>query len=434
MKTLPTHHIDTLAVHAGQEPEPRTGAISTPVFLTSTYVQDGPGGHKGYEYSRTHNPTREAMERNIAALEGGRFGVAFASGCAATTTILHTLSAGDHVIAGDDLYGGTFRIFERVMKQFGLRTTYVDPTRPEAFAAAIEPATKMVWVETPTNPLLKLCDLSAVAALCKQHGLTFVVDNTFMSPMLQRPLDLGAALVVHSSTKYLNGHADVVGGIAVTNDGALHERLRFLQNAIGAVPSPMDSFLILRGTKTLHLRMERHSHNALQLASWLESLSSNGHGNGGSGRGGLIERVIYPGLPSHPQHALAQRQMLKLGGPSGGQVGGGQVGGGQVGGGQVGGGQVGGGMITFVVRDGERPALQRAVNILRSVRLIACAESLGGVESLIEHPATMTHASIPVEQRNALGISDGLIRLSVGIESVDDIRADLEQAFGRADL
>ncbi|MFO0576356.1 MAG: PLP-dependent aspartate aminotransferase family protein [Polyangia bacterium] len=402
MKTLPTHHIDTLAVHAGQEPEPRTGAISTPVFLTSTYVQDGPGGHKGYEYSRTHNPTREAMERNIAALEGGRFGIAFASGCAATTTILHTLSAGDHVIAGDDLYGGTFRIFERVMKQFGLRTTYVDPTRPEAFAAAIEPSTKMVWVETPTNPLLKLCDLSAVAALCKQHGLTFVVDNTFMSPMLQRPLDLGAALVVHSSTKYLNGHADVVGGIAVTNDGALHERLRFLQNAIGAVPSPMDSFLILRGTKTLHLRMERHSRNALQLATWLESLSTSS--------GGLIERVVYPGLPSHPQHALAQQQLLKIGG------------------------QVGGGMITFFVRDGERPALQRAVNILRSVRLIACAESLGGVESLIEHPATMTHASIPVEQRNALGISDGLIRLSVGVESVDDLRADLEQAFGRADL
>jgi cystathionine gamma-lyase len=405
MKTLPTHHIDTLAVHAGQEPEPRTGAISTPVFLTSTYVQDGPGGHKGYEYSRTHNPTREAMERNIAALEGGRFGIAFASGCAATTTILHTLQAGDHVIAGDDLYGGTFRIFERVMKQFGLRTTYVDPTRPESFAAAIEPATKMVWVETPTNPLLKLCDLSAVAALCKQHGLLFVVDNTFMSPMLQRPLDLGAALVVHSSTKYLNGHADVVGGIAVTNDSALHERLRFLQNAIGAVPSPMDSFLVLRGTKTLHLRMERHSQNAFQLATWLESLIGiNG------GRGGLIERVVYPGLPSHPQHALARQQLVSLGG------------------------HVGGGMITFFVRDGERPALQRAVNILRSVRLIACAESLGGVESLIEHPATMTHASIPVEQRNQLGISDGLIRLSVGVESLEDLRADLEQAFARADL
>lgn len=408
MKTLPSHHIDTLAVHAGQEPEPRTGAISTPVFLTSTYVQDGPGGHKGYEYSRTHNPTREAMERNIAAMEGGRFGVAFASGCAATTTILHMLSAGDHVIAGDDLYGGTFRIFERVMKQFNLRTTFVDPTRPESFAAAIEPTTKLVWVETPTNPLLKLCDLSAVAKVCKQHGLIFVVDNTFLSPVLQRPLDLGASIVVHSSTKYLNGHADVVGGIAVTDDSGLHERLRFLQNAIGAVPSPMDSFLILRGTKTLPLRMERHTQNAHALATWLESLAS-GHGAGGRG-GGLIERVTYPGLPSHPQHALARQQMGTLNGLTGG------------------------GMITFYVRDGERPALQRAVNILRSVRLIACAESLGGVESLIEHPASMTHASIPAPQRQALGIGDGMIRLSVGIERLDDIRADLEQSFANADL
>jgi cystathionine gamma-lyase len=408
MKTQPNHHIDTLAVHAGQEPEPRTGAISTPVFLTSTYVQDGPGGHKGYEYSRTHNPTREALERNVAELEGARYGIAFASGCAATTTILHMLQAGDHVVAADDMYGGTFRIFERVMKQFGLRATYVDPTRPQAFAAAIEPATKMVWVETPTNPLLKLCDLAQVAALCKQHQLIFVVDNTFMSPVLQRPLDLGASLVVHSSTKYLNGHADVVGGIAVTRDGALHERLRFLQNAIGAVPSPMDSFLVLRGTKTLPLRMERHTQNATEIARWLESLMDQDGLRSGP-LSGLIERVIYPGLPSHPQHALATQQM-----------------------------RGGGGMISFFVRDGQgphgKPALQRAVSILRGLRLWACAESLGGVESLIEHPATMTHASIPQAQRSALGISDGLIRMSVGIEHVGDLRADLEQGFARADV
>jgi cystathionine beta-lyase/cystathionine gamma-synthase len=387
-------HLSTLAVHAGQPPEATTGAISTPVFLTSTYVQDGPGGHKGFEYSRTHNPTRQALEANIAALEGARYGVAYASGCAATTTILHLLKSGDHVVAVDDMYGGTFRIFERVMKQFGLSVTYVDPTSPQAFAAAVQPSTKLVWVETPTNPLLKICDLAAIAELCTRRQLMLIVDNTFCSPALQQPLALGATAVVHSTTKYLNGHADVVGGMVCTSDGELHERLRFLQNAIGAVPGPLDCFLVMRGTKTLTLRMERHVENARSLAAWLEEQVGRG----------LVQKVIYPGLPSHPQHQLAQRQMR---GP--------------------------GGMISFVVGDGAQPALRRARNILSSVRLWACAESLGGVESLIEQPASMTHASIPPAQRAALGISDGLIRMSVGIEHVDDLRADLEQAFAQAD-
>lgn len=397
MKT-DSSHLETLAVHAGQEPEPTTGAISVPVFMTSTYVQSGPGEHKGYEYSRTHNPTREALERNVAALEGGTHGVAFASGCAATTTILHLLQAGDHVVAADDLYGGTYRIFERVMRQFGLEVTYVDPTRPEAFAAALRPTTRLCWVETPTNPLLKLCDIAAVAEIVNRARVPLFVDNTFLSPILQRPLELGATAVVHSTTKYINGHADVVGGIVVTRDAALHERLRYLQNAIGAVPGPLDCFLTMRGTKTLPLRMERHCQNALALAQWLEGLSRTGATRG------LIERVIYPGLPSHPQHALAQRQMRGFGG-----------------------------MLCMTLSAGERPALERARRVLRSVKLWACAESLGGVESLIEHPATMTHASIPTSQRAELGISDGLIRMSAGIEHIDDLKADLEQAFARAD-
>jgi len=388
---------ETLAIHAGQSPEPRTGAISTPVFLTSTYVQAGPGEHTGYEYSRTQNPTREALEANLAALEGARHGVCFGSGCAATTTVLHLLRAGDHVIAADDLYGGTYRIFERVMRQFGLDTTYVDPTRPEAFSAAVRPNTRMIWIETPTNPLLKLVDIAAVAEVARRHNLIFCVDNTFLSPILQRPLELGASMVVHSTTKYLNGHADVVGGAVLVNDDELHQRLRFLQNAIGAVPSPLDCFLVMRGTKTLPVRMQRHVENARALAEWLEALGRSGTYDG------LIERVIYPGLRSHPQHALAERQMR---GP--------------------------GGMISFFVRDGSRPALERARTILRETRIFACAESLGGVESLIEHPAIMTHASVPAEQRRQLGISDGLIRLSVGIEHIDDLRADLERAFAAA--
>jgi len=390
MKTNSTQ-IETLAVHAGQVPDPTTGAISVPVYLTSTYVQSGPGEHKGYEYSRTQNPTRHALEGNIAALEGGRHGIAFASGCAATTTIFHMLKSGDHVVAGDDLYGGTYRIFERVMKQMGIVVTYVDPTRPTAFGEAMRPETKLVWVETPTNPLLKLCDIAAVADICKKRGVWLCVDNTFLTPCLQRPLELGATMVVHSTTKYLNGHADVVGGVVVTSDDEVHERLRFLQNAIGAVPSPMDCFLVLRGTKTLSVRMERHVANAQKVAAWLEAHPA-------------VEKVIYPGLDSHPQATLARKQLR---GP--------------------------GGMISFVIKSGKKPALERARTMLRSTTLFACAESLGGVESLIEHPAIMTHASIPPATRQKLGIGDGLIRISVGIEHVDDLIADLRQTLDRVD-
>jgi cystathionine beta-lyase/cystathionine gamma-synthase len=390
MKTK-SSHLETLAIHAGQAPDPTTGAITTPIYLTSTYVQDGPGQHKGYEYSRTQNPTRQALEGNIAALEGGRYGLAFASGCAATTTIFHMLRSGDHVVAGDDLYGGTYRIFERVMKQMGIEVTYVDPTTPSAFAEAIRPTTKLVWTETPTNPLLKVCDIAAVADICKKRNVWLAVDNTFLTPILQRPLDLGATMVVHSTTKYLNGHADVVGGVVVTSDEEVRERLAFLQNAIGAVPGAMDSFLVLRGTKTLAVRMERHVENAQKVATWLEAHSA-------------VEKVIYPGLKSHPQAALAAKQM-----------------------------RAPGGMISFVIKAGKRPALERAREMLKSTQLFACAESLGGVESLIEHPAIMTHASIPPANRAKLGISDGLIRISVGIEHVDDIIGDLQQAFERAD-
>lgn len=395
MQTKPqTQKIETVAIHAGQPPEPQTGAVSVPVFMTSTYVQTGPGEHKGYEYSRTHNPTRHALEANLAALEGASHGVCFASGCAATTTVLHLLKAGDHVVAADDMYGGTFRIFERVMRQFGLEVTYVDPMQPEAFGAAIRPNTRLFWVETPTNPLLKLVDIAAVAEIARRHKLILAVDNTFLSPALQRPLELGATMVVHSTTKYLGGHSDVVGGAVLLSDPELHERLRFMQNAIGAVPGPMDCFLVMRGTKTLPLRMQRHGENALALAQWLESQQ----------HGGIVERVIYPGLPSHPQYALAQRQIKMATHGAGG-------------------------MITFVVKDGQQSALERARTILRKTQIFACAESLGGVESLIDHPAIMTHASVPAEQRQRLGISDGLIRLSVGIEHLDDLRADLEQAF-----
>ncbi len=390
MKTK-SSHLETLAIHAGQVPDPTTGAITVPIYLTSTYVQDGPGEHKGFEYSRTQNPTRQALEGNIAALEGGRYGLAFASGCAATTTIFHMLRSGDHVVAGDDLYGGTYRIFERVMKQMGIEVTYVDPINAGAFAEAIRPTTKLVWTETPTNPLLKICDIAAVAEICKKRNVWLAVDNTFLTPMLQRPLDLGATMVVHSTTKYLNGHADVVGGVVVTSDEEVHERLRFLQNAIGAVPGAMDSFLVLRGTKTLAVRMERHVQNAQLVAPWLEAHPA-------------VEKVIYPGLKSHPQAALAAKQMR---GP--------------------------GGMISFVIKSAKRPALERAREMLRATQLFACAESLGGVESLIEHPAIMTHASIPPANRAKLGISDGLIRISVGIEHIDDILADLQQAFERAD-
>jgi cystathionine gamma-lyase len=376
----------TRAVHAGQSPDPTTGAVMTPIYYTSTYAQDGPGVHKGYDYSRSHNLTRYALEANLAALEGGAHGFAFASGCAATSTVLHLLSAGDHVVAGDDLYGGTYRIFERVFRQMGIGFTYVDPAAgPEAFAAATTERTRLVWLETPTNPTLKIADIAGIAAAVKARRpeALLAVDNTFVTPYFQQPLALGADLVVHSTTKYLNGHSDVVGGAVVVNDAALRERLAFLQNAIGAVPSPMDCFLVLRGTKTLHVRMKQHQENALAVAAWLE-------------RHDAVEKVIYPGLAAHPQHELARRQMSGFGG-----------------------------VLSFVIAGG----LERARRFLAACRVFTCAESLGGVESLIEHPAIMTHASLPAENRAKLGISDGFIRISVGIEDVGDLIADLEQAF-----
>ncbi len=379
----PTHRPATRAIHAGQEPDPTTGAIMTPVYLTSTYVQSAPGVHKGFEYSRTHNPTRNALEACIASLEGGRFGLAYASGCAATSNVMHLLKAGDHVISGDDVYGGTYRLFSRVWSEAGLSFSFVDLTDPDAVLAARRDNTKLVWLETPTNPLLKLFDIAAIAERTKKHGLLLAVDNTFATPLSQRPLELGADLVVHSTTKYLNGHSDVVGGAIATDDPTLHERLRYLQNAIGAVPGPLDCFLVLRGLKTLHLRMQRHSDNALHLARWLEAHPA-------------VSRVIYPGLESHPQHDLARRQM-----------------------------ELSGGMITCILKGG----LEAATQMLARTRLFACAESLGGVESLIEHPAIMTHASIPPENRAALGIDDGLVRLSVGVEDVRDLEADLAHAL-----
>ena len=374
----------TLAIHAGQRPDPVTGAVMTPVYFTSTYAQDGPGEHKGFEYSRTHNLTRFALERNIAALEGGAHGFAFASGLAATDTVLHLFDHGTHVVAADDLYGGTFRLFDKVYRRHGFEFSYVDPAAGAvAVEEAIRPATRLVWVETPSNPMLKICDLAAVAEVCRKKKVLLAVDNTFMTPYLQRPLALGADIVVHSTTKYLNGHSDVVGGAVVVNDADLRERLAFLQNAVGAVPSPFDSFMVLRGIKTLHVRMARHDQNAGALADWLASHRQ-------------VARVIYPGLSSHPQHELARRQQRGFGG-----------------------------MISFDLKGD----LEAARRFLKACRVFACAESLGGVESLIEHPAIMTHASVPPDRRRALGITDGFIRLSVGIEDIDDLRADLDTAF-----
>ncbi|MBK9516468.1 MAG: cystathionine gamma-synthase [Anaeromyxobacter sp.] len=386
MATDPTHRFDTKAIHAGQAPDPTTGAVMTPVYLTSTYVQDGPGNHKGFEYSRTQNPTRFALEDCLAALEGARHGLCFASGLAATDCLLHLLEPGDHVLASDDVYGGTFRQFDKVFRRHGLEFSYVDMTDPANVARGLRPATRLVWIESPTNPMLKLVDLAAVAALARAHGARTVVDNTFATPFNQRPLELGIDLVTHSTTKYLNGHSDVVGGAILVSDEPLFERLRFLQNAVGAVASPFDSFLVLRGLKTLHLRMARHAENAAALATFLE-------------RHPQVEQVIYPGLPSHPQHALARRQM-----------------------------RTPGGMLAFTIRGG----LPAATAFLKAVRVFACAESLGGVESLIEHPAIMTHASVPAEVRAALGIGDGFIRVSVGVEHLDDLLADLELGFRAA--
>jgi cystathionine gamma-lyase len=377
---------ETLAIHAGQSPDPTTGAIMTPVYLTSTYVQESPGVHKGYEYSRTQNPTRHALQDCLAALEGARHGLAFASGLAATDAILHLLEAGDHVVASDDVYGGTFRIFDKVYRRHGLSFSYVDMSDPANVERALTPRTKLVWIESPTNPMLKIVDLAAVAAIARAHGARTVVDNTFATPYFQKPLAHGIDVVAHSTTKYLNCHSDVIGGAVATNDPELHDRLKFLQNAVGGVPSPLDSFLVLRGLKTLHVRMDRHAENALAVARFLEAHPQ-------------VERVTYPGLPSHPQHALAQRQMTGFGG-----------------------------MLTFVIRGG----LGAARAFLENVRIFACAESLGGVESLIEHPAIMTHASVPRETREALGIADGLIRVSAGIERADDLLADLERGLAAA--
>jgi cystathionine beta-lyase/cystathionine gamma-synthase len=376
-------HIDTLAIHAGQAPDKETGAVMPPIHLSSTFAQEGPGKHKGFEYARTDNPTRRTLEHCLAALEGATHGLCFASGCAATTAIMQLLRPGDHVVACDDVYGGTFRIIERLFVPMGVRVTWVDLTDPSTLSVAIEPATKLLWIESPTNPLLKVVDLAAVMAVARARGVLCAVDNTFATPILQRPLALGADLVVHSATKYLNGHSDVVGGAILTSSDALAERLRFIQNAAGAVPSPFDCFLVLRGLKTLPLRMQRHSDSALLLARWLELHPAVG-------------RVLYPGLPSHPQYALTRTQMA-----------------------------LPGGMISMVLRGGHAAA----VRLLERTRLFTCAESLGGVESLIEHPASMTHASVPAEARARLGIDDGLVRLSVGLEAATDLRADLEQGL-----
>jgi cystathionine gamma-lyase len=375
--------LDTLAIHAGQEPDPTTGAIMTPIYQTSTYVQQSPGVHKGYEYSRTHNPTRTALEHCLAALEGAQFGCCFASGLAATTTVLQTLNAGDHIIACDDLYGGTYRLFTKVMARFGLEFTFVDMTDPDALLGAIRPNSKLVWLETPTNPMLKLVDIAAVSDRAHARGLKVVVDNTFMTPVFQRPLSLGADIVVHSVTKYLNGHSDVVGGCVLSSDAEFMSSLRFLQNAVGAVPGPQDAFLILRGLKTLGVRMRAHRAGAEAVVAWLKQHPA-------------IDKVIYPWDETHPQVELARRQMLG-----------------------------GGGMISVVLKGG----LPAATSMLERTKLFALAESLGGVESLIEHPAIMTHASIPPENRKKLGIDDGLIRLSVGIEDIDDLLEDLDQAL-----
>ncbi len=377
--------ISTKSVHGGQFADPGTGAVMPPIYATSTYRQDSPGVHKGYDYGRSHNPTRYALERSLAVLENGSAGFAFSSGLAGMASVLELLPAGSHVIAADDLYGGTFRLFERVRKHSqGLSFSYIDPTNLAAIETAITPNTKMLWVESPTNPMLKIADLAALAEFARRKKLISVADNTFASPALQTPLDHGFDIVLHSLTKYLNGHSDVIGGIVVTKDVELEERMRFLQNSVGSVLGPFDSFLALRGIKTLGLRITRHGQSALTIARWLEKRPE-------------IARVIYPGLESHPQHALAKRQ-FKNGF---------------------------GGMITAVLKGGLAPATR----VLERVKIFTLAESLGGVESLIEHPAIMTHATIPPERRKELGIDDGLIRLSVGIEDVDDLIADLEQAL-----
>lgn len=374
---------ETRAIHAGQSPDPSTGAIMTPVYLTSTFVQTSPGQHQGYEYSRTSNPTRKAYEDCIANLEGGRFGFATASGCAATLVVMHLLKAGDHVVVSDDLYGGTFRLFDKVLRHHGIEFTFVDLSDVSHLSSALKKNTKLIWLETPTNPMLKLVDIKAVVEQVKDQSILVAVDNTFMSPYFQRPLELGADLVVHSTTKYINGHSDIVGGVIVVEREDLAEKLAFLSNSMGPVASPFDSFMSLRSLKTLPLRMKAHQENALKVASFLESHKK-------------VRKVIYPGLQSHPQHELAKRQMKGFGG-----------------------------MITFYLEGG----LSQARSFLESVKVFSLAESLGGVESLVEHPAIMTHASVPPEIRKTLGIDDTLVRLSVGVETIDDLLRDLDSAL-----
>lgn len=375
----------TRCIHAGQSPDPSTGAVMPPIYTTSTYAQSSPGVHKGYDYSRTANPTRGAWERCIADLESGVRGFAFASGMAATSTLLELLDTGNHIVAMDDLYGGTFRLFERVRKRSaGLEITFANLADPKALETAVRPNTKMIWIETPTNPTLRLVDIAQVTEFARKRGILTVVDNTFASPWVQRPIELGADIVMHSATKYLNGHSDMVGGIAVAANEELADKIGFLQNAVGAISGPFDSFLALRGLKTLALRMRQSSENAMQIAGWLEKHKR-------------VSRVLYPGLPSHPQHELAKRQMHN--GFSG--------------------------IVTFFVQGG----LNEAKHFLERCRLFTIAESLGGVESLVDHPGLMTHASIPPDKRRELGIDDSLIRLSVGIEDIQDLLADLEQAL-----
>ncbi|MBI3017436.1 MAG: cystathionine gamma-synthase [Deltaproteobacteria bacterium] len=375
--------IETKVIHAGQSPEPTTGAIMPPIFQTSTFVQESPGKNKGYEYARKSNPTRTKLQDNLAALENGKYALAFGSGCGTMTTLLHLLKKGNHVVCCDDVYGGTYRLFTKVISNNGIDCTFTDLTNAQNLKKQIQKNTKLVWIETPTNPLLKLIDIEKISQICKSKNILCIVDNTFMSPYFQNPLDLGADIVMHSTTKYLNGHSDVIGGAIVTNNPELHDRLLFLVNAMGTIPGPFDSWLVLRGIKTLALRMKAHEQNALKIASFLEAHPA-------------IEKVIYPGLKSHPQHALAKKQMRGFGG-----------------------------MMSIIVKGGLAPAKK----LLEKTDLFSLAESLGGVESLIEHPAIMTHASVDKAIREKGGIVDGLVRLSIGIEHVDDLIADLKQAL-----
>jgi cystathionine gamma-lyase len=374
---------ETRSIHAGQPPEPMTGAITTPIYQTSTYVQEGVGGHKGFEYSRTDNPTRTALQECLASLESGKFGLSFSSGMSAIATVMNLLRSGDHVVSSDDVYGGTYRIFEHVYRDYGIEFTYVNTSEIDQIESAIRPSTRLIWIETPTNPLLKITDLEKVALLCKNRRLISCVDNTFATPYFQRPLELGIDIVAHSVTKFLGGHADTVGGALITSNDDYYERLKFCQNAVGSVPGPFDCWLVLRGIKTLALRMRRHEKNAMAISDWLSDHAG-------------VRKVIYPGLESHPHHDIARKQMSGFGG-----------------------------LISFEV-DGDRDA---AVRVLDKVQVFSLAESLGGVESLIEHPGLMTHASIPVEVRNEKGLSDSLIRISVGIENVNDLIEDLDQAL-----